>query len=178
MNTSIIKTERVMLEPFSEKYLSEEYVAWLNDPELMKFSENRHRTHTIDSCRNYLESFENSPNFFWAITLRDSGEHIGNINAYIDTNNSVADVGLLIGEKSVQGKGYGLEAWMAVLDFLLKKQRIRKITAGTMSVNKGMLKIMQRSGMIEDGICKSQFLLNGKEIDAAHMAIFNKEYKN
>ncbi len=141
----------------------------------MKYSENRHRTHTLESCREYFESFYGSDNGLWAISIRESGEHIGNINVYIDTHNSVADVGLMIGEQSSHGKGFGFEAWQAVLDFLIKDFHIRKITGGTMSLNKGMIRIMERSGMNDDGISKRQFLLDGKEVDAVHMAIFNSE---
>jgi len=173
-----IETERLQLEPFSEKYLSEQYVAWLNDPELMKFSENRHRIHTMQSCKEYMESFKDSSNFFWAVTLRETGEHIGNINAYVDLHNSVADVGIMIGSRNIQGKGFGLEAWQSIIEFLFHECNIRKITAGTMATNKGMIKIMQRSNMIDDGISKRQFLLDGEEVDSVHMAIFNEGYNN
>ena len=175
-NKKII-TERLILEPFSEKYLSEEYVSWLNNPELMKFSENRHRTHTLESCREYMESFNNSSNFFWAIILRNSQKHIGNINVYIDTYNSTADIGLLIGDSNAHRKGFGYEVWSAVIDFLIAEQNIRKITAGTMALNQGMLKIMKNSGMMEDGIRKGQFILDREAVDGIYMAIFNKEYK-
>jgi hypothetical protein len=59
--SEIIKTERLLLEPFSEKYLSERYVSWLNDHEIVRYSEQRHRTHTIESCREFMNSFENTP---------------------------------------------------------------------------------------------------------------------
>jgi len=173
-NYKQIITERLILEPFSEKYLSEEYVSWLNDPELMKFSENRHRKHSLESCRAYLQSFDNSPNFFWAVLLKENSEHIGNVNAYINEPNSIADIGILIGKKRYHGQGYASEAWNAVINFLLKNCELRKVTAGTMAGNKPMLKIMHNSGMIEDGIRKRHYLLDGREVDIIHMAKFTK----
>jgi len=173
-NCKTIKTKRLLLKPFSKIYLSEKYISWLNNTDLMKFSENRHREHTFESCREYLESFHNSPHFFWAVTMRKTGEHIGNINAYLDINNSVADIGIIIGEKSAFGKGYGSEAWNAVCNYLLNNKDIRKITAGTMASNRAMLRIMEKSGMIPDGIRKDHYLLNGKPIDIIHMAKYSK----
>ena len=173
-----ITTERLFIEPFSEKYLTGRYVSWLNDADLMKFSENRHRVHTPASCMEYFESFNGSDNCLWAITLKESGKHIGNINAYIDSHNSVADIGIMIGERSAHGKGFGLEAWQGVVDFLIKNLHIRKVTAGTMSVNQGMIKIMKRAGMVEDGTRKRQLIYDGVEVDIVHMAIFNSEKNN
>ena len=173
-NCRKIITERLFLEPFLDKYISDKYVSWLNDHEVVKYSENRHRQHTIESCSEYAGSFNDSPSCFWAVTLKDTGEHIGNINAHIDSHNSVADVGIMIGDSKCWGKGYGAEAWGGVLDFLLNDLKIRKVTAGTMLANKGMIKIMQRSGMLDDGIRKREFLLDGDEVDIVHMAIFSK----
>jgi ribosomal-protein-alanine N-acetyltransferase len=170
--SSIIKTTRLRIVPFSEEHLTC-YVGWLNDPEVVRYSEQRHRKHTLESCREYWQSFSGSPNYFWAITtLSNEIGHIGNINAYVDRNNSVADVGVLIGERSVWGKGYGLETWKAVCDYLLIEAGIRKVTAGTLAVNKGMLSIMERSGMIPDGLRIRQALIEEIEVDIVYAAFF------
>ncbi|MEW6664770.1 MAG: GNAT family N-acetyltransferase [Thermodesulfobacteriota bacterium] len=173
-----IETPRLRLVPFSEMYLGERYVGWLNDPEVVRFSEQRHRVHTLETCRKYLASFEGSPDYFWAILLK-SGEsaHIGNISAHVDVRNQVADVGILIGEKSCWGKGYGLEAFRGVLDFLFRRTGVRKVTAGTMATNQGMIRIMERAGMQEDGTRMAQVLLEGRPVDILHRALFRKNWE-
>ena len=176
-NCKQILTERLVLEPFCEKYLTDRYVSWLNDPDIVRYSENRYKIHTLESCRIYFESFINSPNCFWAVTIADSGKHIGNINAYVNIPNSIADLGIMIGDKSSQGKGYAFEAWCAVIDFMLDKCGVRKVTAGTMSENGAMLKIMRNSGMTNDGIRKNHYLLDGREVDIVHMATFKMTHK-
>ncbi len=78
--------------------------------------------HTLESCRDYRQSFADTSNHFWAIIAHDAAlGHIGNINAYVDVENSVADVGIMIGERSAWGQGYGTEAWQAVCNYLLKE---------------------------------------------------------
>lgn len=170
---AVIETPRLRIVPFSEAYLSSRYVSWLNDQEVVRYSEQRHRRHTLESCRQYWQSFKDSPHFFWAITTVDPKiGHIGNINAYIDKFNSTASMGILIGERTVVGKGYGLEAWMAVCNYLLYDIGIRKVTAGTLAVNKGMLRIMEKSGMVADGRWIRQCVVDGEEVDIIFAALF------
>ncbi len=161
-----IETERLLLDRFTSSYLTEKYVAWLNDQEVVKFSEQRHKSHTIESCRDYYESFSHNDNIFIAIVVRyPELRHIGNITVTVDTHNLVADIAIVIGEKSAWGKGYGKEAWMAIMNYLLVRGGIRKVTAGTMSINSPMLGVMSSSNMIIEGVRKGQFLVNGKVVN-------------
>ena len=123
----------------------------------------------------YFKSFEKSPNYFLAISVtNDKLGHIGNITAYVDEMNKVADIGILIGEVKALGKGYATEAWMAICGYLFKEMNIRKITAGTLSCNKRMLNLMKRAGMQDDGRRVKQYLWEGKEEDIMHKAIFKE----
>jgi ribosomal-protein-alanine N-acetyltransferase len=171
--TPIINTDRLSIVPFSEKYLTVRYVSWLNDPEVVRYSDQRYQKHSIESCREYMKSFENTPNYFWAITIRNSQQgHIGNMNAYIDLKNMVADLGIMIGNRAVWKQGYAVEAWIAVCKYLFDNVGIRKITAGALSVNEAMLHLMLRAGMTNDGCRTRQNLLEGKEVDIVYAALF------
>ena len=95
VESSIIETPRLRIIPFSEKYLTPRYIGWLNDPEVVRYSEQHHRSHSLESCSQYWQSFANTPHYFWAITAIDPNiGHIGNMNAHIDKMNSVADSGI------------------------------------------------------------------------------------
>jgi RimJ/RimL family protein N-acetyltransferase len=173
----VIETNRLRIVPFSEEHLTPRYVGWLNDPETVRFSQQRCCTHTLASCRDYMASFVDTPNYFWAIISRDPAQgHIGNMNAYVDTTHQVADVGILIGERSVWGCGYGTEAWIAVCDYLFRSADIRKITAGALAVNSAMAALARKAGMIEDGRRIRQYLFEGAETDVVHWALFKKDW--
>lgn len=168
-----IKTARLMITPFTEDYITPRYLGWLNDSDLMRCSEQRHHRHTRNSSLAYLKSFDGTSNYFWAIIETQNGlGHIGNINAYVDEPNRLADIGILIGEKNAGRKGYGLEAWCSVCTFLAEDLKMRKISAGTMATNLPMRRIMEKAGMIEDGIRKAHFLFGGNTVDIVHMALF------
>jgi ribosomal-protein-alanine N-acetyltransferase len=169
----MIETSRLRLEPFAERHISARYVSWLNDPEVVRLSDQRFRTHTLESCRDYLRSFEGTPHNFWAIVAKDESlGHVGNLNAYVDVHHGVADMGILIGERSVWGRGYGYEAWSAAMAFLLARPDVRKVAAGTTTLNHGMLGVMRRAGMVDDGIRRRHAVVDGVEADVVHMAVF------
>ena len=172
-----ITGRRLILEPFSERFLSNRYIDWLNDPEVVRFSEQRHRRHTFESCKAYIESMEKSPHCFWAIVLTGKiPEHIGNMTAYIDPTNSIAEISILIGEKKEWGRGYATEAWREVCNYLLDTRKIRKITGGTLSVNVAMIRVMKKIGMVEDGYRVRHYLWENREIDILYMAKFNESH--
>jgi len=172
-----IETARLKIVLFEERHLTERYVSWLNDSETMRFSEQRHVKHTLASCREYWQSFKGTKNYFWAIEKLDlQHTHIGNMNAYLDERHNIADVGLLIGERSSWGKGLGTEAFGAACTFLFSAHSLRKITAGTVSANKGMLNIMWRSGMVEDGRRVRHFVYDNVETDLVFGALFRESW--
>ncbi|MGE3538595.1 MAG: GNAT family N-acetyltransferase [Candidatus Tectimicrobiota bacterium] len=166
-------TPRLRLVPFTAAHLTPRYVAWLNDPEVVRYSEQRHHRHTLHSCRMYWQALQETPHYFWAIeTHQAEPGHIGNLTAYVDPVHAVADLGILLGARQVWGRGYGAEAWMASCNYLLGPAGLRKITAGTLAVHTAMLGVMRRAGMVEDGRRCRHMLWDGAEVDVVHMALF------
>ncbi len=167
--TARLRTPRLELRPFTEELISARYVGWLNDPAVVRFSEQRHRTHTPASCLDYVRSIDQKSAHLWAIFHGDA--HIGNISAHRDPWNATADIGILIGERSSQNAGLGGEAWQAVCDWLIATG-IRKVTAGAMASNLPMLKVFRKTGMAEEARLRDQFLLDGEPIDMILVARF------
>ena len=164
----------IILKKFKKKYITKEYLKWLNNPKLMKYSEQRFHKHTLKSSIKYLKSFQGTENLFYAIFDYSKNLHIGNINAYIDKKNKVADIGILIG---VPGKGYGFMAWEQMMEILFIKKNIRKITGGTMSINAPMIKIFKKNKMIFEYKKIKQFIMNGRYIDLVGYCAFNDKKK-
>lgn len=161
----VLTSERLRLEPFEARHISARYIGWLNDARVTRFSRQRLRRHTEQDCVEFLRSFENSANFFWAIIASSEWGHIGNITVEIAAHDRVATVNIMIGETGVWGKGYGLEAFRTVCDHLLDDGGMRKIFVGTMSTNTAMLSIMKKLGMVEEGRLRRQFEWEGIEVD-------------
>lgn len=172
-SSPIISGQALSLNPFSRYLISARYIGWLSDPILMQYSRQRFLTHSVASCEAFANSFDNSPSFFWAIIAKDPAlGHIGNLTANVDVHNRVADLTIMIGERNAQGKGLGLEAWQLAMNYLVEHAGIRKIAAGTMAVNIPMIKIMQKTGMFEDGLRRRHFLYQDREVDCVMFAKF------
>lgn len=174
---STIHTERLRIVPFERRHLTERYVGWLNDPVVTRYSEQRHRVHTIESCAAYARSFEGRPDRFLAVeTLGQPPRHIGNLTVTVDPPNGLADLSILIGERNEWGRGYGVEAWRAVLEGLIREETMRKVTGGASAANVAMIAIMRKCGMVEDGIRCRHLLIDDVPTDVVYFAAFANEW--
>jgi [ribosomal protein S5]-alanine N-acetyltransferase len=164
--TPTLTTERLSLRHLAKA--TPDQVRWLNDPEIMRYSEQRHQHHTQYSQLNYINSYRDGSHI-WAIIRIDTKKHIGNLTATYDAPNRVADVGIMIGDAGCWGAGYGSEAWNIVCNWLLDKDgaNIRKLEAGCMRANEAMMKIIQKSGFKHEGERLNHFLLGGNPVSAA-----------
>lgn len=156
-----VKGKKVLLREFLHQDISDSYVSWLNDAEVVKFSNQRFIVHDRLSCERYFKSFSGTDNFFLAIEDLASSDLLGTMSAYVSRNHGTVDVGIMIGKRDAWGRGIGQDAWDACLKGLFSIPWVRKVTAGTLDVNFGMLRLMQRSGMILEGIRREQELFNG-----------------
>lgn len=158
----------VTLKTFVESNITSAYLDWLRNPELMKYSNQRFRAHSIGTCQAYLSSFAGTDNLFYAIY--QEADFIGTMTAYVSKNHKTADIGILIGGQK-QGKGLGADAWNTLMEHLLK-MGMRKVTGGTLRCNVAMIKIMVNSGMKPDGVRVAHELVNGKPEDILYFAKF------
>ena len=94
------------------------------------------------------------------------------MTVYQSLEHGTADIGLMIGNRNYWGQGLGQEAWCAVLNTLLQESDIRKVTGGTARPNSGMVKIMERSGMLLEAVRQQQELINGQAVDLLYYARF------
>lgn len=135
---------------------------WLNSPQVVRYSEQRHKAHTQESQYEYLASFNHVTSYIWEI-IKDI-QSIGTITVHKDANNWTANMGIMIGDRRVWGQGYGPEAWEAVCNWLFG-DGIRKIEAGCMESNTPMIRILEKTGFDLEAKIPDHFLLNGKPED-------------
>ena len=168
----MLTTARLRLRPFQLVHITVTYLSWLNDPAVMRFSNQRFRTHTAQSSTTYLESFAGTANSFLLITQRGDGRPIGTATVYRSPQHGTADIGLMVGDRQCWGQGYGREAWQAVLEALLQEPGIRKVTGGTARPNQAMVRIMEQSSMELEAVRARQELIEGQSVDLLYYARF------
>ncbi len=167
-----IEGKIVKLKKFTKRNINEHYLTWLNDPEVVKYSNQRFAKHSRATCIKYLKSFDATTNLFLAIYLKNEDIYLGTMTVYISDEHETADIGIMIGDRNWWGHSIGGDAWNTIQCWLLEKACIRKVTGGTLGCNKSMINIMLSKGMEPDGIRKEQELVGGEPQDVLYFAKF------
>ncbi len=156
---------RVELRPFGRADMTDDYIGWLNDPAVVRYSNQRFRRHDRETCLMYFASFAGTANRFLSIVDRESGCAIGTMTVYRSLHHGTADVGIMLGAAQARGRGLGLAAWSLLSDALLAEPDIRKVTAGTLACNYAMIALAERSGMTLEGRRIAQEIVEGQPTD-------------
>ena len=150
-----IDLNRVYLKPFSKIDITSNYISWLNNKELMRFSNQQFKDHTYSTCMEYFKNFINSQNGFWTIFTVKDDMPIGTVTAfYVEAD--IIDIGILIGEPKVSGLGFGQEVWNAMTEHLISKPKVKKLIAGCYTTHIAMQTLLARSGFTYSHDCFEQ----------------------
>ena len=171
----MLKGKNILLRKLSNEDASVEYLNWMNDYEVVKFTESRYRVHTIESLKDFILHVNNESNYCFAIVDIPSGKHIGNIKiGNIHPIYKYADVGLIIGNKDFYGKGIATEALKLCVEFAFKQLKLHRLYAGIYDVNIGSIKAFEKAGFVREGCEKEKCLFEGKRIDCYIYGIVNE----
>ena len=174
----------VRLSSFTQAHITDRYISWLNDKAVVRYSEQRHKFHSYESCYQYFLSQQPPFDYFLAIEYynRNAWIHIGNIGLHVDNCNQHGDMSILIGDRSLHRKGIGTKSWILAGLSFIKFLDLRIITAGTMECNKPMINLFRKSQMTVCGKIPRRFLLDSHPTDlilaSGDLSSFNTAYKN
>lgn len=161
MTTPAITTGRLTLLPAAGEIptlVLARQVSWLRDPVVVRWSRQRYRQHNVLTQKAYVESFDHDGAHLWRILFMN--EDIGTISAHRDIVNRTADLGLMVGDRSMWGMGLGSEAWGVVMAWLFRNG-CDKVEAGHVSGNIGMRGVCKKNEMVLEGIVIGSFLIEG-----------------
>ncbi len=165
--------EMTALSQFQPADITSDYLSWLNDPIVVRFSNQRFLVHTPANCARYFASFAGTGNLFLKIERKSDGACVGTMTAYHHPQHGTVDVGIMLGRRTEWGRGLGQDAWNTLLGWLLDRDSVRKVTAGTMRCNVAMVRLMERSGMSLEAVMPQQELLDGVPQDLLYFARFS-----
>jgi len=162
-----VEGERIFLRILSSDDVSDAYLAWMHDPEVTQYLECRWRSFSKEDLRSYVSNInEDKHNIFFGIFEKTSNLHVGNIKiGNIDMNHRFADIGLLIGERTCWGKGYGSEAISLATRYSFEELNLNKVTAGIYAANVASLKAFLKAGFKEVGLLRQHRFCKGVYMD-------------
>lgn len=165
---TLFRFEDLTIGKFLEEDIDSDYLSWLNDREHMRFSDQRHTRHTLDTSLKFLNTFKDTDNLFLTIKGKNL-EKRGTLTIYYDRFNHQANIGILIAPKEV-GNGLGTYVMSELPNLLPDRFRLKKVTSGTCELNTAMQKVLQKSGFNEDYRDRASFLYGEEYYDKIFFA--------
>lgn len=169
----------VCLLPFgADELYSENYLRWMNDPEVTKTLGRFDYLMPVDREKlvDYYNGINKTNTIFLAIYLRSDGfssqakkinmKFIGTVKIYdIDLLPQRASIGIAIGDKLEWGKGYAGKAIRIASRYIFEVLGLRKITAGYIANNIGMERAFLKNDFEIEAIFKQHVYYEGQFVD-------------
>ena len=153
----VIETKRLILRPFRETDAADVY-EYLREPAVNCFASMK--LHSLEEAGEEMKRRLGQTEYCFAITLKEGGKVIGEIDAYPEASDPHGDGGaprdafspcwMLNG--AYQGKGYAFEAARAFFDYLFSQKGARRIYAYTEDYNLSSRHLCEKLGMRREGM--------------------------
>lgn len=153
----ILETERLILRPFTENDAEDVY-AYLKEPAVHCFASMK--LDSVEEAKEEMKKRMTETEYCFAITLKDSDQVIGEIDAYPETGEPHPDENSVLDTYSpcwmlhadYQGRGYAFEAAHAFFDYLFNQKGARRIYAYVEDDNLSSQHLCEKLGMRREGL--------------------------
>lgn len=178
-----LEGRRVFAVPFGDRHLNDPaYLDWLRDYEVVKSMNlwTYWQPVSFETLRAYVEGqIASASDQFFALHERASERFIGTLRAaYIDWRTRETSLGIMIGPRELWGRGLGGDAIGMLCRYLFEVVKLRRIEAGLMGNNLGMLKVFERCGFkLEGRLRKKDLTRDGDYVDHLYLGLFEDEFR-
>ncbi len=146
----------------------------MNDIDVVKYTDIRFSKVTRSDLANYWYKYHNSADNPWfAICLKDSQKHIGNIKlGPINYLHSIACLSLFIGDRNSWGNGYATDAIRLISEWSFAHLKLFKLHAYIYAENVASAKAFKKAGFLVEAILKDEvYLSSGKRTDLLRVGL-------
>lgn len=145
--------------------VTQHYIAWMNDPEVVQFTDQSNVKHTKETVTNFVQTMLLSEeNLLFGIFHQNL--HIGNIKlGPINFLHQKGDISYIIGNKIFWGKGVTTIVIKEIVSFAFQTLKLQKIYASVFENNIGSSKVLLKNGFIKEAHHIKDLSFNGKRID-------------
>ncbi|MBN1267804.1 MAG: GNAT family N-acetyltransferase [Anaerolineales bacterium] len=175
----MILGERIRLRAVEQDDL-ERYVTWFNDPEVRKHLEMILPMSSADE-EDWYQNMRKSPpaERAFAIDIRDGNgwTHIGSCSfLHVDQINSLAEIGISIGEKKQWGKGYGTEVVRLLLKVAFETLNLNRVYLRVYEKNMRGIRTYEKAGFVLEGRLREARFSEGSYQDVLIMGVLRSEW--
>ncbi len=176
---AFLEGQRLYLRSLVESDADGPYSNWFNDEEVCAGNSHHVRPFTREAALEYVRYARQTPDsLILAMVLREGDRHVGNIAlGSINRLYRSAEFTIVIGDKSVWGKGYSKEAAYLLCDHGFSSMNLHRIGCGTFQDNEAMKKLARALGMKEEGRRREAAFKRGRYIDIIEFGVLRDEYE-
>lgn len=167
MNKDIfIKVDSLcFLRVLNERDVSENYVSWLNNYEISKYTQQKFIKHNLNNVEEFVkQKRESSIDLLFGIFYDNI--HIGNIKlGPISWEHKSAEISYFIGDKNFWGKGIASKVVKKVVEYGIKDLSLEKINSAYLEVNIVSARVLEKCGFLIEGERISEVIFENKRIN-------------
>lgn len=134
------------------------------------------RPRTLELVRDFFtERAKDKDSPYFAIEA--DGRFIGDCGLHnADLRSGTAEVGIGIGDRAYQGRGYGREALRLLVDYGFRVQNFRKLWLEVHGSNERAIRSYCAVGFVEEGRQREHTWSGGRYEDVVLMALFRSDF--
>ena len=153
------------------------YVTWLNDPQVTDHLK-AYLPFTLDDETDWYEAQRRDHSMQnFAIMINAENVHIGSIGLMkINHREQNAELGIMIGDKTRWGQGYGREAIELLLPFGFTTLNLHRIYLRVDATHPAAIRCYTRCGFVEEGRLRDAVFRQGRFEDQLIMSLLRPEY--
>lgn len=152
------------------------FVRWINDPETRRFMVIRYPLSMTEEEKWWEGFLQREHDYIFAIEAKD-GTYIGNVGLHdIEPENRRAELGILIGDKSYWGQGYGTDAIRALLRWAFEYLNLNRVSLRVYAYNRRAIRCYEKSGFRHEGIMRQSRYTDGQYHDEWFMGVLRDEF--
>lgn len=172
----MLSDKYIKLAPIAEHDL-EQTRSWANDIKL-NFDILRVLPVSEPEQRLWYENLCHDPSrIVFTVKTIDEGVHIGNAGLYhIDYLHRRAEFWMLIGNEKYRGMGFGSEIFRLMLRFGFNFVNLNRLYLYVRRDNSCAIAVYNKFNMIEEGILRQHYFIQGHYVDVLIMSLLREEY--
>ena len=155
------------------------YLKWMNDLDVLQYIL-RIRPMSIAEEEEWFANLHKRPeDVIFEIASLESGAPIGACGFHkINASNRSAELGILIGDKALWGKGYGREAMGVLCRYGFDVLNLNRIGLQVYEYNVRGIRCYERVGFRHEGRRRAARFWNGKYWDSLEMGLLESEWRS
>ena len=176
MQNPFIVGERIYLRPLEPAQDNHLYSTWMNDEEIRRYF-SIYPTSDTRGKERLEQLYKDGKHIIFGVVLNSDNRLIGLVGLKeINYLNQSAEFYVIIGDRSLQGRGYGTEATKLMIRYGFMELNLNRIQTQDMEENIGGWRADEKAGFKYEGTLREVILRFGKYNDVRVYSLLRSEY--